>query len=191
MQQDFQTGDALIVVDIQNDFCPGGALGVPEGDQVIPVLNWWIERAVAKGIPVFLTRDWHPPNHISFTERGGPWPPHCVRNTNGAEFHPALTIPTSAVVVNKAVEADRESYSAFGDTRLAERLHKAGIKRIWIGGLALDYCVVSSTVDARNLGFDVVVLKDATRAVNVSPQDAARALERIRAAGAQILETAA
>jgi len=185
-----QAGDALLVVDIQNDFCPGGALGVGKGDEVIPVLNRWIHEARAKGVPVFATRDWHPAEHISFNQRGGPWPPHCVQGTDGAEFHPDLRLPPDAQIISKATTPDVESYSAFGDTDLAKRLRDAGVNRVWIGGLAQDYCVRYSSLDAIKQGFEVHVIVDATRAVNVSPEDGKRALEEIERAGGILEETA-
>ena len=178
-----QAGDALLVVDIQNDFCPGGALGVSAGDEVIPVLNRWIGEAGAKGVPVFATRDWHPADHISFRQRGGPWPPHCVQGTHGAEFHPDLRLPPDAQIVSKATTPDVESYSAFGDTDLVKRLRDAGVKRVWIGGLAQDYCVRYSSLDAIKQGFEVHVIVDATRAVNLSPEDGRHALQEIKRAG--------
>jgi nicotinamidase-related amidase len=184
-----QKGDALLIVDIQNDFCPGGALDVPEGDKVIPVVNTWIAEATAAGIPVFASRDWHPPNHISFTERGGPWPPHCVQGTSGAAFHADLKLPANVQVISKAHTPDRESYSAFGDTDLLSRLRSAHVKRLWIGGLAQDYCVRASALDAIREGFDVRVIVEATRAVNVSPQDGEQALAEIERAGG-VLERA-
>ena len=185
-----QAGDALLVVDIQNDFCPGGALGVSAGDEVIPMLNRWIGEARAKGVPVFATRDWHPADHISFRQRGGLWPPHCVQGTHGAEFHPDLRLPPDAQIVSKATTPDVESYSAFGDTDLAKRLRGAGVKRVWIGGLAQDYCVRYSSLDAIKQGFEVHVIVDATRAVNLSPEDGRRALQEIKRAGGILEEPA-
>jgi len=185
-----QAGDALLVVDVQNDFCPGGALAVSEGDEVVPVLNQWIEQAQACGIPVFASRDWHPPGHISFKERGGPWPPHCVQGTAGAAFHADLKLPANAEIISKADNPDQDSYSAFGGTDLAERLRRRGIKRVWIGGLTADYCVRWSALDALHKGFEVHVIVDATRAVNVEPGDGRRALEEIQRAGAFLEEMA-
>src|SRR5438552_15199445 len=117
-----EAGDALLIVDVQNDFCPGGALPVPEGDAIIPVLNRWIDEAEARGVPVFASRDWHPQNHVSFKQRGGPWPPHCVQGTKGAAFHPGLKLPKNAEIVSKAQDPETDSYSAFGGTDLAGRL---------------------------------------------------------------------
>jgi nicotinamidase/pyrazinamidase len=181
-------GDGLLVVDVQNDFCPGGALAVEEGDKVVPILNKWIDEAIATGTPIFVTRDWHPANHISFKERGGPWPPHCVQETWGAAFHSELRLPQHVHIISKADTADTDSYSAFGGTDLSSRLKNAGVKRIWIGGLTQDYCVRESSLDALREGFEVRVIVDATRAVNVNPDDGRRALEDIQNAGA-ILET--
>ena len=177
-------GDALLIVDVQNDFCPGGALGISNGDQVVPVLNRWIEEAERKNIPIYATRDWHPAGHISFSERGGPWPPHCVQDTVGAAFHPDLRLPDKAQIVSKGYEREKDSYSAFGGTPLKEMLKGAGIKRVWIGGLAQDYCVRETSFDAISEGFEVHVIVDATRAVNVHPDDGRRALEDIARAGA-------
>jgi nicotinamidase/pyrazinamidase len=182
------SADGLIIVDVQNDFCPGGALAVSDGDRVVPILNQWIKTAVAAGAPVFASRDWHPANHISFRERGGPWPPHCVQGTSGAEFHRDLELPDDVRIITKADTPDLDSYSAFGNTDLAARLRQAGIRRVWIGGLAQDYCVRETALDALKENFEVHLIVDATRAVNVTPGDGRRALEEIQKAGG-ILET--
>jgi len=176
--------DALLVVDIQRDFLPGGSLGVREGDKVIPVLNRYIALAGRHGIPVIATRDWHPANHCSFTARGGPWPEHCVADTAGAEFSPALHLPDDALIVSKATRADEEAYSMFHGTGLAQRLRDAGVDRVLIGGLAADYCVRFSVKDALEAGFEVIVLEDAIRAVDVHPGDGARAVAEMKAGGA-------
>jgi nicotinamidase-related amidase len=178
-----QPGDALLIVDMQNDFCPGGALGVPGGDQVVPVLNRWIEAAQQQGIPILFSRDWHPAGHVSFNERGGPWPPHCVQGTAGAAFRSDLTFPSGVQVISKGSDLDVDSYSAFGSTDLAARLRASGIRRIWIGGLALDYCVRETALDAVAAGFEPHVIVDATRPVNVRPEDGARALDDMARAG--------
>ena len=183
-------GDALLIVDVQNDFCPGGALAVSQGDEVVPILNRWIEEAGAAGVPVFASRDWHPANHISFKQRGGPWPPHCIRDTFGAAFHPDLRLPPDVEVISKADTPDADSYSAFGGTDLAERLREADVKRVWIGGLAQDYCVRASVLDAVKEGFEVHLIADATRAVNVNPEDGRRAIEEIKQAGGIVEGTA-
>ena len=182
-----ESGDALLIVDVQNDFCPGGALGVAEGDQVIPVLNRWIQEAEQDNIPIFLTRDWHPARHVSFYERGGPWPPHCVQDTEGAAFHSDLRLPATYQIVSKGYEVDADSYSAFGGTDLLAKLRQAGVRRLWIGGLAQDYCVRETSLDATREGFEVHVIVQGTRPVNVNPEDGRRALDDIQGAGA-ILE---
>jgi nicotinamidase/pyrazinamidase len=178
-----QSGDALLIVDVQNDFCPTGALGVPEGDKVVAPLNAWMREARLRGIPVFASRDWHPANHISFKDRGGPWPPHCVQDTPGAAFHPDLDLPPGSQIISKATSPDQDSYSAFGGTDLAERLRRASVKRVWIGGLAQDYCVRATALDAIREGFEVHLIVDATRPVDVHPDDGRRALEEIQRAG--------
>jgi len=175
--------DVLLVVDIQNDFCPGGALGVKEGDKVIPLLNDWAAAAESARVPIFATRDWHPENHISFHDRGGPWPPHCIQGSKGAEFHPDLRLPRNAQIISKATDLDKDAYSAFGGTDLSDRLHRLGVQRIWIGGLAQDYCVRETSLDALKEGFEVHVITNATRPVNVNPEDGQRALEAILNAG--------
>jgi nicotinamidase/pyrazinamidase len=181
------SGDALLVVDVQRDFLPGGALGVPEGDVVVPVINRWIERFRARELPVFASRDWHPADHCSFAAQGGHWPPHCVADTPGADFCTDLSLPPGVEVISKARESDKDAYSAFSGTDLARRLADLGVKRLFVGGLATDYCVRASVLDALRAGFDVVLLVDAVRAVNANPGDGAEALEEMRAAGARIL----
>lgn len=180
-------GDALLAVDVQVDFLPGGALGVARGDEVVPVLNAWVRAFVAAGHPVYVSRDWHPADHCSFAARGGPWPPHCVAGTRGAEFSPAFVLPPEYVVVSKATDRNRDAYSAFDGTALAERLRVAGVRRLFVGGLATDYCVRATVLDARAAGLEVVVLTDAIRGVDVTPGDSARAIEAMRAAGACFL----
>jgi nicotinamidase/pyrazinamidase len=181
---------ALIVVDVQNDFCPGGALEVPEGDAVIPVINDWVERAQEAGMPIVASRDWHPPDHCSFADQGGPWPVHCVRATAGADFHPDLVLPDNTHLVNKGQAVDKDNYSAFDDTGLADELRNLGVERVWVAGLAQDVCVRATVLDACEAGFETHLIANATRAVNVNPGDGERALEAMRAAGAQIEKTA-
>jgi len=187
MLDELQPGDALLVVDVQNDFCPGGTLAVERGDEVVPVLNRWIRRAADLKIPTFFTRDWHPSHHISFKERGGPWPPHCVQHTRGAEFHPQLNVPDSAVIVTKADTKNKDSYSAFGGTSLGDDLQKLGIRRVWIGGLALDYCVSASALDARALGLEVNLILDATRAVNIASADITQTIDQLKSAAVHLV----
>lgn len=171
--------EALIVVDVQNDFCPGGALPVPEGDAIIPTVNQLLTypwRRVA-------TRDWHPPRHCSFREQGGPWPPHCIQNTAGAAFHKLLNVSRIERVFSKATDEQREAYSAFQDTEIADWLRGEGVGRVFVVGLATDYCVKQTALDAQAAQFEVLVLQDATRAVNVNEKDGERALEELREHG--------
>ncbi|MFZ5862464.1 MAG: nicotinamidase [Nitrospirota bacterium] len=179
-----RTGDALIVVDVQNDFLPGGALAVPKGDAVAPALNRYLAAWRARGAPVFATRDWHPADHCSFQERGGPWPVHCVAGTRGAEFAPGLDLSNDAVVASKGDSRDRDAYSGFDGTDLHERLQRAGIRRVFVGGLATDYCVLATVNDAVRLGYAVYVLVDAIAAVNANPGDGQRAEAEMARAGA-------
>ncbi len=177
-------GDALIVVDVQKDFLPGGSLAVPRGDEVVPVLNRYMEIFSSRGLPVFATRDWHPPEHCSFTEQGGPWPPHCVAGSEGAAFAADLHLPADAVIISKATEPERDAYSGFQGTDLAQRLREAGVRRVFVGGLATDYCVLNTVRDALAEGFEVVLLEDAIRAVDVQPGDGERAVKEMLDAGA-------
>lgn len=178
------SGDALLVVDVQNDFLPGGSLAVPDGDAVVPVLNRCIALFSAKQLPVFASRDWHPPNHCSFRAQGGPWPPHCVAGSPGAAFASELALSPGSTVISKADTPGRDAYSAFGGTDLAARLAAAQIKRLFVGGLATDYCVLNTVQDALALGFAVVLLTDAVRAVEVAPGDGAKALAAMQSGGA-------
>ncbi len=175
--------DALLVTDIQNDFLPGGALPVEGGDEIIPVINDYIQRF--KRTHVLASRDWHPANHISFKEQGGPWPPHCVQNTEGAKFSPNLKLPNHTVVISKATDPKVEAYSAFEGTNLANELRMIGIKRLFVSGLATDYCVVNTVLDACKLGFEAIVLMDATLGINANPGDVDRAIETMLKNGAQ------
>jgi nicotinamidase/pyrazinamidase len=182
-------GDALLVVDVQDDFLPGGALGIRGGDAVLAPLNRLLGAWRARGLPVYLTRDWHPPAHCSFAERGGPWPVHCVAGTAGAGFSPQLERASDDIVVSKATQPDRDAYSALDGTGLADDLRRAGVQRIFVGGLATDYCVRATGLDARAAGLDVVVLRDAVCAVDVRPGDGAAALSELAAAGADLATT--
>jgi nicotinamidase/pyrazinamidase len=182
----FQRGDALLLVDVQNDFCPGGALPVPGGDEVVDALNVWIDEAIAGGIPIFVSQDWHPDGHVSFAERGGPWPPHCVQGTEGAAIRSDLNLPKSAQIVKKGSNVDVDSYSAFEGTDLAKKLTNLGVKKVWVGGLALDYCVRASVLDTIASGFHVRLIMEGTRAVNVISGDGDRALTEMVEAGAVV-----
>lgn len=179
-------GDALIIVDIQNDFLPGGALAVPDGDAVIPVLNRCASAFERANLPVFATRDWHPVNHCSFRAQGGPWPVHCVAGTPGAAWPAELILPRSTRVISTGVEPNAEGYSGFEGTALASTLRELGCKRLFIGGLATDYCVRATALDALKEGFEVFILEDAVRAVDVRPGDGARALAELTEKGAHI-----
>jgi nicotinamidase/pyrazinamidase len=181
-------GDALLVVDVQRDFCPGGALPVPDGEAVVPVLNRWLIAAEQAGRPVFASRDWHPPDHCSFAEQGGPWPPHCVRETEGASFHPALRLPRTATVVDKGTARDRDAYSAFEGTGLRGRLRDAGVRRLLVGGLALDICVHATVLAALDHGFAVRLLRDGSRGLDAA--DVRRRLEEMERLGVEVLEGA-
>lgn len=177
--------DALLIVDMQNDFLPGGSLGVPRGDEVIGPINRLIELFRARGLPVYASRDWHPGDHCSFAAHGGPWPPHCVAGTGGAAFSEALALPPDAVVVSKADTAEVDAYSAFNGTGLAGQLRARGVERLLVCGLATDYCVLNTVLDGRANGFEVLVAPEAVRAVEVEPGDGERALGRMREQGAR------
>lgn len=180
-------GDALILVDVQHDFLPGGSLAVEDGHAVIGPLNDAIAAFGAAGLPVVATRDWHPSDHMSFAEQGGPWPPHCVADTEGAQFEESLQIPADAIIVSKASRQETDAYSGFEGTDLHQRLQALGVSRVYVGGLATDYCVLNTVLDARRLGYGVVLLTDAVRAVNVDPADGQRALQQMIEAGADAL----
>ena len=180
--------DALIVCDVQNDFLPGGALGVPSADGLIHTVNRYIAAFRSHGLPVIATRDWHPPDHCSFTAEGGPWPAHCVANTDGAAFPAALQLPDDALVVDKGTAREREAYSGFQDTGLCATLRARGVERVFVAGIATDYCVLDTVLDALEAGFEVVLLEDAMRAVNVNPGDDARALDEMLQHGALSVE---
>ena len=177
---------ALIVVDVQNDFCPGGTLAVPEGDQVIPPLNKLIDEFLERGDPVYKSRDWHPRITRHFAAYGGTWPVHCVQDSKGAQFHPALRDDPRIEVISKGL-GDTDCYSAFDETDLAKQLHKQGVEEIIIGGLATDYCVKNTVLDAIKNGFKVKAVEEAMRPVELQPGDGERAIEEMRAAGAEII----
>ncbi|MFQ5449544.1 MAG: nicotinate phosphoribosyltransferase [Nitrospinaceae bacterium] len=180
-----KSGDALILVDVQNDFLPGGTLAVPCGDEVLPVLNGYIDFFHERGLPILATRDWHPGNHCSFREQGGLWPAHCVADSAGAQFSPKLRLPATAEIVSKGTQPDQEAYSGFQGTPLHERLESRGIHRLFIGGLATDYCVLNTVKDARQLGYTVYLLEDAVRAVNVHPDDGCKAIGEMVSLGSR------
>jgi nicotinamidase/pyrazinamidase len=185
---------ALVIVDVQNDFCPGGALAVAEGDRVVAPLNRYIARFADAGLPIFASRDWHPEKTTHFKDFGGLWPVHCVQGTLGAEFYRALALGSEATIVSKGMAADSDSYSAFDAVNsngigLADLLKRSGATRIYVGGLATDYCVKQTVLDGRKLGFDMVLLKDAIRGVDLKLGDSARAVRQMLDAGAEVVES--
>lgn len=175
--------DALIIVDVQNDFCPGGTLPVPNGDEVVPVIN----RLLAHRWLSVATMDWHPAEHSSFESRGGPWPPHCVQGTTGAQLHRELDATKIPLVITKGSHPDHDAYSGFQGTELTKILRDKGIHRVVVCGLATDYCVQATAQDALQEGFEVLVLEDAIRGVEVNPGDCRRAIEKMRQAGAEMI----
>ncbi|MDX8410504.1 MAG: isochorismatase family protein [Mariprofundaceae bacterium] len=179
--------DALIIVDVQNDFLPRGALAVPGGAAVIPVLRHYLQRFLDEKLPVIATRDWHTPHHCSFTAQGGPWPAHCVAETRGAAFAAELDLETHALIISKATEAGSDAYSGFDRTGLDDELRRLGISRIFVGGLATDYCVLKTVLDGLMLGYNVCLLVDAIRAVDVAPGDGDRAIRDMSEKGAVLL----
>lgn len=178
-------GDALLLVDVQNDFLPGGKLAVAGGDEIVPVLNRYIALFEHAALSVFATRDWHPADHCSFTAQGGIWPSHCVAGSEGAAFPAALRLPALAVVISKATTPQVDAYSGFQETDLATRLRSLDVARLFIGGLATDYCVLNTVNDALKNGFEVVLLLDAIRAVNLAPDDGKTAIEEMIRRGAR------
>ena len=183
---DFQpaTGDVLLIIDPQNDFLPGGALAVSDGDAVIAPLQAWIDRFVRERLPILATRDCHPADHCSFHEQGGPWPVHCVADSWGAAVTPALKLPPTALIIDKPCRADIETYDGFTGTRLDETLHHYDIRRLWVGGLATEYCVLNTVLAALRFGYEVIVLTQAVRAVDLQPGDGQRALATMTTRGA-------
>jgi len=177
--------EALIVVDVQNDFCPGGTLAVAHGDEVVPPLNKLIDDFLNRGLPVFETRDWHPAKTKHFVPYGGTWPIHCVQNTFGAEFHPDLTTDSRIKVISKGL-GDKDSYSGFDETDLASQLRAQKVERVIVGGLATDYCVKNTVLDALKEGFEVVAVEEAMRPVDIHPGDGDRAIQEMRDAGALV-----
>jgi len=184
MSQPFAPHDALIVVDVQRDFCPGGALPIPDGHTVVPVINRWVGAAEVAGVPVFLSRDWHPPGHVSFRARGGPWPEHCVQDTEGASFHPDLRTSPAVRIVTKGDSLDSDQYSAFDGTDLGAELGRAGVRRVWVAGLAEDVCVRATVLDALAQGFEVRLIAAGTKPVTADGGVAAR--QEMRLAGAVV-----
>ena len=175
---------ALLLVDLQNDFFPGGALGVAGADSLLLTINAYIKHFSTQGLSIFATRDWHPPDHVSFKEQNGIWPPHCVQGSHGAQFHSQLVMPPGTMVISKGTNPKKDAYSGFDGTSLSDRLEDANIKTLFVLGLATDYCVKQTVLDARKLGFQVIVLEDAMKGVNLQPDDCSKALHEMSAAGA-------
>lgn len=178
--------DALIVVDVQNDFLPGGALAVNDGDAVIPLINECMQLFAARRLSIYATRDWHPDDHCSFTENGGIWPKHCVADSRGAQFAESLAFPEDVTIVNKGTVSEKEAYSGFQGTGLSDQLQEKGVERLIVGGLATDYCVLHTVNDALENGFGVVILANAIRAVDLNSGDGDRAIESMLGRGAKI-----
>lgn len=181
---------ALIVVDVQNDFCPGGSLPVPEGDKIIPYLNKYIQLFESAKLPIVASRDWHPRVTKHFQEHGGLWPAHCVQGTRGAEFHPELRLPPETVIVSKGMDPEQDSYSAFQavspeNIGLADLLRRQNVEELYVGGLATDYCVKHTVLDGLRNGFKVTLLEDAVRGVDLEPGDSRRAIQEMERAGAR------
>lgn len=188
VQKNLSPQDALLIVDVQNDFCVGGKLAVPHADEIIPLLNRWAEQAEQDGAMIVASRDSHPPEHMSFRSQGGLWPQHCIKDSKGAELHPQLNVHPSWVILEKGTRPDMEGYSAFDNTGLTNRLRSAGIERLWIGGLALDVCVRATVLDALAAGFQVNVLKSATKAVHAEAED--QIFHELELRGARLVEEA-
>jgi nicotinamidase/pyrazinamidase len=185
---------ALLVVDVQNDFCPGGSLAVPDGDTIIPRVNRTIEVFVHRGLPVLATRDWHPPVTKHFKEFGGAWPPHCVQGTKGSRFHPDLRLPKDTIIMSKGMDPEQDSYSGFqalnsGGRDLESVVHDMGIDELFLCGLATDYCVRATALDGLRRGIRVRVLDDAIKGVDLKPGDSEAALDEMRAAGVPLVES--
>ena len=178
-----------MVVDVQNDFCPGGALAVPGGDSVVPILNKVISAFAAADLPNVITRDWHPANHSSIKAHGGAWRPHCVEGTPGAEIHRGIRRPPGSVLVSKGTAPDKEAYSGFQGTDLAERLRRLGTKEVYLGGLTIEYCVRTTAEDALREGFATHVILDCVKGLEIHQGDSAAALREMERAGVSKLKS--
>lgn len=177
-------GDALIIADVQNDFLPGGSLSVTGGDEIIPVLNQYIAGFYTHRLPIFATRDWHPENHCSFRQYGGDWPPHCIVNSEGAEFAFDLELPVYTNIISKASMQDKEAYSAFSGTQLNALLQSFQVKRVFVGGLATEYCILNTVKDAIRYQYATFILDDAICAINLQPNDGLNAMAEMKQLGA-------
>jgi len=183
---------ALVIVDVQNDFCPGGALAVPYGDGIVPIVNLYIDIFKEEGLPIYATRDYHPEKTVHFKEYGGLWPPHCIKGTAGARLHPDLKLPQDVVIITKGTDPEEDSYSAFqgrdSEGRgFKEALTDAGVKELYVGGLAIDYCVKTTVLDGLKEGFKVYLLVDAVRGVDREEGDSGRAVEEMKKKGALMM----
>ena len=176
--------DALIIVDAQNDFLSGGSLPVPNGEEIILFLNYYLDLFKKAQGKVFATRDWHSINHLSFKEQGGIWPSHCICGTKGAEFSPKLKLPKNAIIISKATDPSKESYSGFDGTKLCKKLKKNKVINVFIGGLATDYCVKNTVIDAIKLGFKTFFLIDASKGIELTPGNVKRSIEMMQNKGA-------
>ncbi len=184
-----EKGSALLIEDLQNDFCSGGALAVPGGNEVVPVLNRYIDLFKEKGLPVFASRDWHPEGSSHFSDFGGIWPVHCVQGTDGAQFHPELRLPDDSIVVSKGMDPAEDGFSSFEaiseeGKSFFECLEERGVRHLFIGGLATDYCVKYTVLEALRRGYSVTVLLDAVRGVDLKPGDSKTAIREMVQAGA-------
>ena len=184
MKASLTSADALIVLDVQNDFLLGGSLAVPMGNEIIPVLNRYIALFRTHGLPIFATRDWHPPDHCSFLQQGGPWPPHCIAATPGAAFPAALTLPSDTRIISKATSREQDAYSGFAGTQLDALLQACNVRRLFIGGIATEYCVLNTVKDALQHRYTAFILVDAMRALNMKADDGPHALEEMAHLGA-------
>ncbi|MCO6428095.1 isochorismatase family protein [Nitrosomonas communis] len=188
MKVTLTSGDALVIVDMQNDFLPGGSLAVPMGDTIIPVINRYLMFFHDHGLPVFATRDWHPSDHCSFQQQGGPWPSHCIATTAGAAFHPDIEFPLNTHVISKAVTREKDAYSGFTDTQLNALLQTLAIRRLFIGGIATDYCVLNTVKDALHYHYTTFVLEDAICAIDLQPDDGLNALKEMVRLGGMLIQ---
>lgn len=187
MEVRLDSGDALIIIHMQNDFLPGGSLPVQMGDTIIPVINRCLMLFHEHGLPIFATRDWHPSDHCSFQQQGGPWPPHCIATTTGAAFHPDIEFPINIQVISTAMTREKDTYSSFTDSQLHALLQASGIRRLFFGGVATEYCVFNTVKDALLLHYTTFVLEDAVRPINVKPDDGLHALEEMKHLGAMLI----
>lgn len=184
MRIQLTAGDALVIVDVQKDFLPGGNLAVPGGDAIVPILNNAIGLFEQLELPIIAIRDWHPPDHCSFLAQGGPWSPHCVAGTAGAEFATELRLPGTAHIISKATTPNAKAYSGFDGTPLQELLQTLKVKRVFIGGLATEYCVRNTVFDALQFGYTAFILIDAVMAIDLQPGDGQRAIAEMVLSGA-------